>query len=309
MYSNLYMAEKLHKSGQGNIEPDQNKRCRGFCFTINNWSIDEREYLKDEKFTQKSHYLIFGEEIAPTTGTPHLQGYIRFKDAKTLKSAQKLIGKRSSIKIAKGTDIQNQKYCGKERTNVFEYGTPSKQGERTDLSEIVGQIVAGNETVDEIALNKPILYHQYGRTLHKVEDLVLRKKFRTEMTECIWYWGGTGVGKSHKAFKDYDPKKVYNWKNDKGWQDGYTQQETVVINDFRGEIKYNDMLQLIDKWPYELSRRGREPIPFVSKLVIITSSLPPEKIYCRRDNEDSIEQLTRRIKVVHLTKGNEIGFI
>jgi len=205
MYSNLYMAEKkLHKSGQGNIGLT---RTRGFCFTINNWRPAEREKLTTAEFTQRLTYLVFGEEIAPTTGTPHLQGYIHFIDAKTLSAAQKYVGKRSSLRVAVADDLVNQRYCSKGE-NVFEYGEPSKQGERTDLVEIVGQIISGDETVDEIALSKPILYHQYGRTLQKVEDLVLRQKFRTEMTECIWYWGGTGVGKSHKAYENFEPKKV-----------------------------------------------------------------------------------------------------
>ena len=60
------------------------------------------------------------------------------------------------------------------------------------------------------------------------------------------------------------------WKDDNDWQDGYTGQETVIINDFRGGIKYAVLLQLIDKWPAFVSRRGREPAPFLAKHVIIT---------------------------------------
>lgn len=152
-------------------------------------------------------------------------------------------------------------------------------------------------SVDQIAEEYPMLFHQYGRTLSKLEDIALRKRSRQWMTQGIWYWGPTGVGKSHQAFKDFDPSTHYVWKNDKGWQDGYTGQETVIINDFRGELPYNELLQLVDKWPHTLSRRGREPVPFLAKTVIITSSLPPEDCYRRRAAEDSIEQLNRRFIV------------
>ena len=115
--------------------------------------------------------------------------------------------------------------------------------------------------------------------------------------------GKTGVGKSHKAFDNYNSETHYLWKlNDKNWQDGYTGQEIVIINDFRGEINYNELLNLIDKWPYTLPRRGREPVPFLAKHIIITSSLPPEKVYWRRDNEDYLEQLFRRIKIIEVVE-------
>jgi len=143
----------------------------------------------------------------------------------------------------------------------------------------------------------------YGRTLSKIEDICMRKRYRTEMTTCTWYHGKTGVGKSHKAFEGFTPDTHYVWKtNDNGWQDGYQQQEIVIINDFRGEIKYNDMLNLIDKWAYTIPRRGREPMPFTSKHVIVTSSLPPDQVFTRRLEEDSLEQLIRRIDVVELTE-------
>ena len=107
--------------------------------------------------------------------------------------------------------------------------------------------------------------------------------------------------KVHIALHDFHPETHYIWKlNDNGWQDGYTQQPIVVMNDFRGEVKYNDLLQIIDKWPYSVPRRGREPIPFLSTKVIITSSLKPDQVYNRRDAEDSIQQLLRRIKIIEI---------
>jgi len=183
---------------------------------------------------------------------------------------------------------------------VEEFGERPSQGKRTDLADIAKDISNGKSVID-ITLENPELYHQYGRTLNFLEDIALRKKFRTEMTRCTWYYGKTGAGKSHKAFEGYTPETHYVLPKDNGWWDGYIGQETVIINDFRGHIPYDELLTLIDKWPHNVKRRGREPVPFLSKHIIITSPLSPDECYPNRNTKDSIEQLARRCKIIKLT--------
>lgn len=214
---------------------------------------------------------------------------------------KKYIGEKVHLEIIKGTLKQNKKYCTKEN-NYTEFGKLPNQGERKDLMELKDDIINGDITVEEILIEDPIKYHQYGRTLEKLEDITLRTKYRTEMTEGIWLHGATGTGKSHEAFKNFDPETHYVLPNDNGWWDGYKGQEIVIINDFRGEITYNQLLQLVDKYPMSVKRRNREPMPFVSKKVIITSSLSPDKIYHNRMDEDNIEQLNRRFNIKELLK-------
>lgn len=276
------------------------QKFRNYCFTLNNYTENDIESLS--RITYK--YLIIGKEIAPNTGTPHLQGLICFVNARSWNSIKKLY--KWHVEPIKGTIEQNITYCKKEK-NFIEFGTAPSQGKRTDLDEVKKKIVNSEVTVDQIVIDHPTLYHQYGRTLNKIEDIVMRKKYRTEMTKGIWIYGPTGTGKSHEAFENFTPETHYVLPNDNGWWDGYTQQDTVIINDFRGEIKYNDLLNLVDKWPYYVKRRNREPMPFVSKLVIITSSLKPEDIYKNRCQEDKIEQLLRRFEIIQkIGTGTEV---
>lgn len=275
---------------------------RSWVFTLNNYTEVELDTLKDW-ITRYCNYGIIGKEIAPTTGTPHLQGYIQRKSPGT-QSALMKIAHRAHWEVAKGNASQNEVYCSKDK-DVWVHGEYKGQGARTDLESVKNMIMAGEESVDSLVVSHPVLYHQYGRTLNKIEDLAMRRKFRTEMTRGIWYWGPTGVGKSHLAFDGFTPETHYVYPNDNGWWDGYTQQEIVIFNDFRGEIPYGLMLQLVDKWPMSVKRRNREPMPFTSKTVVVTSSQRPEDVYhgvVSRD--DSIAQLLRRFEVVYVGPGN-----
>lgn len=297
---------KTDRSGQGNIKLDHSKRpseSRNWCFT----SYNDAPPL----FTPTNmKYLCYSPEICPTTKRKHFQGYCNFKNAKSISSASKCLGKISVFKC-NGSPSQNRIYCGAEdyekdgkvklKNPLFvEHGVLPQQGKRTDLDELITDILEGDTNIEDIISTNPIQFHQYGRTLEKAEDIRLSKNYRTEMTTCDWIWGATGTGKSTKAFEGYSPDTHYLWKNDKGWWDKYKQQPIVIMNDFRGEIAYNDLLQLIDKWAYDVSRRGRAPIPFTSKHIIITSSLPPHKIYHHRMHEDSLEQLLRRINIIKM---------
>ena len=262
--------------------------------TCNNYEQENVDALKALKYK----YLIIGDEVGES-GTPHLQIYVYFKSQISFKSLKKHVGSKFHIEPAK-TTAAAAAYCKKEKV-LFEDGEPPQQGKRVDLDAIRDKILLDQKSVDEICLETPEVYHQYGRTLHKIEDIALRKRYRTEMTKGIWYWGATGVGKSHEVFKDFDPETHYvkNLRDD--WWDGYTGQPIVIFNEFRGQITYSELLELCDKWPTTVKRRGREPVPFLAKEIRVTCSLSPKGVYrnvC--EGQESLNQLLRRFEVKHL---------
>lgn len=126
-----------------------------------------------------------------------------------------------------------------------------------------------------------------------------RTATRTSMTEGIWIWGPSGSGKSHDAYKDFSPDThfVFN-AADKGWWDGYEGQETVILDDFRADIKFSELLRLVDKWPHKVPRRHIGPASFQSKRVIITAIAPPEQVYAGIEAYEKWEQFNRRFKVI-----------
>lgn len=266
------------------------------------WGGDE--LIDIAKNWKSISFAIMGREICPTTNRKHLQCYFEFNNSVKGKTLRNKFGDLGAKK-SKGTAEQNIKYCSKE--NNFEtWGEVKKQGQRTDITELTTEIINGETTVDEIVETDPIFFHQYGRTLERAEALRLRRIRRTWMTEGFWFFGETGSGKSKRAYEfDSDENTYVLDPQDRGWWDNYTGQRTVIIDDFRGEIPYNQLLRMIDRNQYACPRRGKAPFPLLAKTIIITSSLSPDKVYHNRNAEDKISQLLRRCKVRYCENINE----
>lgn len=280
---------------------DKKYRDRKLVFTSFDETEPHHDFENDEIDENQAKFLIYGKEKCPKTGKFHYQGFVYFYEKCSIRKAKKYLNiNKGWFQYAFGSITQNVAYCSKDG-DVKVFGEQPKQGKRKDLIELADEIKSGLK-VDEIVMERPMMYHQYGRTLQKIEDLAMRKVYRTEMTKGIWYYGKTGVGKSHKAYENFTPETHYNLINDNGWWDGYVQQETVIINDYRGWIPYDQLLTMVDKWPFNVRRRNREPIPFTSKTVIITSSLPPHEVYHNRNENDSIDQLKRRFKIIEVKR-------
>merc|ERR1712224_238920 len=81
----------------------------------------------------------------------------------------------------------------------------------------------------------------------------------------------------------WNNKVDYLWKydgsGDQAWQDSYAGQPYVVINEFRGQLKLNDLLRLVSADIHEVRRRGGSAIPWLPKLVVVNSIKKPEEVY------------------------------
>lgn len=303
------------------------KQYRNLCFVLNNYSEEEIIILRNMKF----RYLIFGYEVGEKCGTPHLQGYIEFNSpvlGSTLKNKLNRVSWRP--KYYKSSPSQAATYCKKgEQTKsewekfkaggpnfglnakIEEFGNISQQGARNDIYEIINDLQENPKfRAKDLAVSDPFMFHQYGRTLITAETEIKRKITRESLkltTEGVWYFGPTGCGKSHEAREICGDESRYDWStNDDKWQDGYNQEDNIIIDDFRGgSMKYDDILKFIDKWNYSIPRRNMEPNQMISKRVIITSSIGPWDCFPRRNEKDSLAQLARRIKVFTREKQND----
>jgi hypothetical protein len=128
-------------------------KSKNYCFTFNNYTdadyTDIKKYIQDDP---KINYSIIGKEVGEK-GTPHLQGFIQYKNQRTFKTIKKVFDKKVHIERCKGTAFDNYIYCSKDK-NYEEFYTenrPKKKGTRTDLTDIKEYIC---ENLDKMSLNE-----------------------------------------------------------------------------------------------------------------------------------------------------------
>lgn len=144
---------------------------RRYCFTKNNYTDDDEQLLFEFGERESVVYLVYGRELAPTTGTKHLQGFF------ILSSPQRITWLNTNLfqchyEVTRGTSQQAADYCKKEN-DFEEYGTfPASAGKRTDIETIIewidefGRDNGRPPTDREIAMAQPrafLVYRNIGQ--------------------------------------------------------------------------------------------------------------------------------------------------
>lgn len=107
-------------------------RSRNWAFTINNYSELDIIGVKELPNTT---YVCFGKEVG-LEGTPHLQGFVSFSNAKTFRTVKKLLGSTAHVEMATKPPLANRRYCMKQG-DFWEQGSLGEQGKRTDLADFM----------------------------------------------------------------------------------------------------------------------------------------------------------------------------
>lgn len=140
-------------------------RNRKYIISWNNYPTTlSLEKLRDNILElAEVEYLVLGFERGEEKHTPHIQGYVRFRNAISFESLRKILKNDDEtygyIEIAKGNDNQNRDYCTKEN-NYIEYGEINKNEKSDNLEPIFDDIM---NNMDFLSLCKKysnyVLYH------------------------------------------------------------------------------------------------------------------------------------------------------
>lgn len=255
---------------------------KAWCFTCNNYTDEDIEMIK----TTKYEYLIFGKEVAPTTGTPHLQGYIVFTGRKTMSSAREAL-LNCHIAKAKGNSQQNYDYCSKGG-DFEEYGIRPKQGSRSDIKRAKDMAFDG---APMLKILEEVDSYQAVKMAQLIK--IYQKPKRREPPEVIWICGGPGTGKTRYVYDREDD--IYICNDNAKWFDGYDNDEVVLIDDWRPEwSSLNFLLQFLDRYPCRLPIKCG--FTYLNcKKIYITSPIHPHDV---RYGKEDMEQLWRRITTI-----------
>lgn len=300
-------------------------RSRAFCFTINNYT-EERERLVRDFFTSNAKYGIYGREVG-SNGTRHLQGYVYFANSRSFESVARALGEpRAHIEHSKGTPSQNKTYCSKSG-DIYEHGELPSQGRRKDLEKIRESIEDG---ADELSIAKENFstWCQYRRSFVRYRQL-LQADPRTWKTMVVWIYGPTGTGKTRFVHERYSTSimRQLNYCSERyngnamdelsglytavdasfSWADGYSGQDRVLIDDYRGECPLPTLLRVCDRYPMQLPCKGGF-INWRPRVIYITSNWLPRDCYKSYASAD-LEPLFRRIDFLLEKPSKTLDFV
>lgn len=281
------------------------KRCRGWCFTINNPVAEDVAKIKTN--LAECRYWVMGDEVGEN-GTPHIQGFLYCNNAVSFNTVRLWLLCKAHIEAIKGTAEDNITYCTKDGKFV-EYGTrPTTQKEKGEKGKIdqkekwsrIDELArAGDwEKLSEEFPKEAIVNLRNLRLRHQLA--VDRKRDAKDVTG-IWFFGESGAGKSHRARHYSD---VFYIKGINKWWDNYEGEDTVILEDVSDKHEFlGDFLKLwSDKWAFTAEVKGASLRSIRPSTFIVTSQYTIDEIF---KDEKTRTALKRRFKEIEVKRTEE----
>lgn len=281
-------------------------------FTINN-PDDVTEASLQESFQDARYWvaqLEQGEE-----GTPHIQGYVYWQNARAWKSMRKLFP-RAHIEPANGSPSQNKHYCNKpvegcsckhckdcppRLDGPWEQGELPEQGKRNDIKACI-------KSIKKRGLHATAKKNKYAKTIFKYPKgasliaSIWDHTPRSSVVEVVLVIGNPGTGKTRYAMSNHEWKDVYKHEAGSTWFDGYMKQPVVILDDFAGAAsgwRLDYLLQFLDRYDIRLAVKGSFTWLHAGK-IYITTNLHPYTWFGWDGRAIQYWALVRRIKSVRV---------
>lgn len=259
-------------------------RLRNFVFTINNYTDVDIQHL----INYDCRYIVFAREVAPTTGTPHLQGYCELNKLTWFNTVKFTLPKGTHIEPRYGTQKQAIDYIKQPTAkpvpapeDLYEVGEPRTMGTEVGPSalEKARQLLTA-----KVQLNSQ--EHDIG-TIKAYEKLKkywpIGRRYSDSELSRIWIYGPGRSGKTRRAYDLCAGLSTFKCDTaNKGWFDGYDNHEAVILDDYEPDPNdaqaFKLLLSLLDVYPLRVEVKG-STVQWDPKVVVITSQLPPWEYY------------------------------
>ncbi len=188
-------------------------RCRGWCFTINNYVEEHATYLRDRVFGRDGFgidYLVIGREKGKK-GTPHLQGYVHFDGGREFGRVVRILQgewKTPHLEAGRGSAPQNRDYCKKDGEILTEQGIcprtaggpiaktkDNPDGLNASIRAYQADLMAGMDQKGLWTTHAPVMI-RYVSGCAKMAEFY-QEQIQREKPMVFVLWGPSGCGKSH----------------------------------------------------------------------------------------------------------------
>ena len=282
-------------------------RYRNWVFTLNNpQEHGFPRFMKDSMV-----WLRYGEEVAPSTGTAHLQGVVHFRSKRVMPTDLYPWCRNAHWEHMGGSISSNLSYTGKEATaeagTLHEFGirplsnkeAREKGGQATKerYKEIIK--LAEDGKFDQIKEDYPGDFLRSFKPLRHIWEEAQQRNQPTNDLKHWWIVGGTGSGKSFGVFKTVGEENFYRKDANNKWWCGYAFERFVLIDDYQPLWKDRAVLKNWADWyPVRVEVKGGsmkvrpEHIIVTSNYSIADAHFEPDDIapIKRRFKECSIEE-------------------
>lgn len=276
---------------------------RVWCFTINQRDGEEEPLVPmwDE---ETMAYMCYQKEMAPTTGTVHLQGVVKTKKPTRMPGLKKILRvPHAHVEICRDV-AASVKYCQKTETRIpgtepvikGELKTP---GQRSDL-EVLAEAVLGSRkrTLAELARELPGPMLKHYKNVQGMRSVLFPACAMART--CVLLWGATGTGKTRYVYDNYYDEDIYSVFDIKNpWFDGYDGQQVVLFDECGPQMMHYDrMKRFTDRYPVQVPVKGG-CVNWNAKLIFLTSNIHMSG-WWKDMNHSDYEAMERRVKIFRI---------
>lgn len=228
-----------------------------------------------ESLSDKLSYYAYGNEVCPTTGRPHLQGFAYAKNVMRF-SAWKKLFPGAHIEEMKGNFRQNTTYCSKEGSYQHFGEKPMENGRKRTVLQYKERIDNGERVLD-IAEDDEMFptYVQYRQGLHEYKRHKREKEVQNDrsMPDVYLRFGAAGTGKTKWMDEQFGYDGWIQAPDNTGhWFNG-CDRDVILFDDVEaGQVPpLSQFKRLCDRYPLQVSTKGGY-IVWKPRVIVFTSN-------------------------------------
>lgn len=265
-------------------------RRTAWVFTVQNYTPSDELYFSKLKVK----YLVYGREIAPTTGTPHLQGFLVGPKRDHTTWMKFFPFSYLAAKSKYSTFEEAIAYCKKDGDYIERGKPPLDPKQKGNVNAQRWEHAREAAKAGDLDSIPADIYVKYYRTLKCISKDHPVPPSDADSTTGLWFYGAAGAGKSRKAREDF-PKAYLKPCNK--WWDGYQPGQSVIIDDIdKNHACLGHHLKIwADRYSFIAETKGGA-MHIRPPKVCVTSQYHIDEIWEDKETQDALK---RRFKIVH----------